>query len=323
MATLYRPVLIAALAVAGWGQTAGQTQETPVPVAQRPKPVRSLKAGATGGEMLQVRSGGHVAGFRPDRAYLAARDHALTVEFHGTPGVMPRQLNQAGSTLGDANTKVLYEDLWPGISLTYETNSRGITESTYRLATGANVANIRLRYNVPVSLERNGTLKFRFSTGYFTESSPEAWQEINGKRVPVPVAFKESNGEVGFQLGGYNPGYPLTIDPIFHWHTSRAEGAEGDAIAVDGAATSMCLAISNNGEERLPPPWLETGASIEGKTTCRFRSRPVGGFENECPFSNAGTQPSAASPQALSFQPSAFSPASAPPLIFALAARGS
>lgn len=168
--------------------------------------------------MLPIRSGGHLLGFRPDRAYLAARDHALTVEFHGTPGVMPRLLSQAGDRLGDlAHAKVLYEDLWPGISLIYETNSKGITESTYRLTIGADVANIRLRYNVPVSLERNGTLKFKFSTGYFTESSPEAWQEINGKRVSVAVAFRESNGEIGFRVGNHDPKYPLTIDPIFRW----------------------------------------------------------------------------------------------------------
>ena len=216
------------LATSGSGQVTGQPRGVSVP-AQRTSVARSLKIAAKTGEMLQLRSGGHVLGFRPDRAYLAARDHSLTVEFHGTPGVMPRLFNEAGNASGDvANVKVLYEDLWPGISLTYETNSKGITESTYRLATGADVANIRLRYNVPVSLEKNGTLKFKFSTGYFTESSPEAWQEINGKRVPVTVAFKESKGEVGFQLGSYDPKYPLTIDPIFSWHTSCAESAERD-----------------------------------------------------------------------------------------------
>lgn len=220
MGILYHSLIVAALPITSWAQTARQAQEALMSVPQRPKQAGRLKAGEASGDMLQVRSGGHVLGFRPDRAYLAARDHALTVEFHGTPGVMPRQLNQAGSTVGEANAKVLYEDLWPGISLTYETNSKGITESIYWLATGANVAKIRLFYNVPVSVEQNGTLKFRFSTGYFTESSPEAWQEINGKRVPVPVAFKESKGEVGFQLGRYDPKYPLTIDPVFRWHTS-------------------------------------------------------------------------------------------------------
>jgi hypothetical protein len=62
--------------------------------------------------MLQVRAGERMLAFGPDRAYLGARDHALTVEFHGTPGVMPRLLAQAGDILGGvANTRVFYEDL--------------------------------------------------------------------------------------------------------------------------------------------------------------------------------------------------------------------
>jgi len=210
---------IALLVTFASGQVAGQPREVSVP-AQRTSVAHSLKTATKTGEMIELRSGGHLLGFRPDRAYLAARDHALTVEFRGTPGVMPRLLDSSGSVANAAaNTKVFYEDLWPGISLTYETNSKGITESTYRLTTGADVANIRLRYNVPVSLEKNGTLKFKFSTGYFTESSPEAWQEINGKRVPVTAAFKKSNGEIGFQVGSYDPNYPLTIDPICRWQT--------------------------------------------------------------------------------------------------------
>jgi hypothetical protein len=208
---------IALLVILGFGQTAGQPKDVSAP-AQSTSIGHSLKTAAKSGEMIELRSGGQVLGFRPDRAYLAARNHALTVEFRGTPGTMPRLLDGAESASGDAaNPKVFYEDLWPGISLTYETNSQGITESTYTLAPGADVANIRFRYNVPVSVEKNGTLKFKFSSGYFTESSPEAWQEINGKRVPVTAAFREANGEVGFRLGSFDPRYPLTIDPIFQW----------------------------------------------------------------------------------------------------------
>jgi hypothetical protein len=206
------------MAAAGSGQTARSPQEVVVPVAQRINPAHSVKVSGAGGALLQVRLGERLLAFGTDRAFLAARDHTLTVEFRGTPGAMPRLLDPVKNTAGAANTKVLYEDLWPGISLTYETNSKGITESTYTLASGADVANIRLHYNVPVSLEENGTLKFKFSTGYFTESSPEAWQEINGKRVSVTVAFRESNGEVGFRLGNFDPRYPLTIDPICRWH---------------------------------------------------------------------------------------------------------
>jgi hypothetical protein len=36
-------------------------------------------------DMLQFKAGGHVVGFQSTRAYLVGLDHALSVEFVGTP----------------------------------------------------------------------------------------------------------------------------------------------------------------------------------------------------------------------------------------------
>jgi hypothetical protein len=167
--------------------------------------------------MLQLRSGAYAAGFLPGKAYLVSRGHALTVEFLGTPGVMPRILAEQGTTAGEAyiSQRVFYEDLWPGISLTFGLSPKGTCEATYVLVMGADVGKIRLRYNVPVELQEDGTLKFRFSTGSITESAPEAWQEINGKRASVTVSFTLVRGAVGFTLGSYDPRFPLTIDPNY------------------------------------------------------------------------------------------------------------
>jgi hypothetical protein len=128
---------------------------------------------------------------------------------------MPRTLAEQGTTAGDTylSQRVFYEDLWPGISLTFGLSPKGTCEATYVLVTSADVTKIRLRYNVPVELQQDGTLKFRFSTGSVTESAPEAWQEINGKRVSVAVSFTLVRGEVGFEVGTYDPRFPLTIDP--------------------------------------------------------------------------------------------------------------
>ena len=49
--------------------------------------------------------------------------------------------------------------------------------------------------------QKDGSLKFTFERGYLTESKPIAWQDINGKRIPVTVAFKVSGDEVGFSVG--------------------------------------------------------------------------------------------------------------------------
>lgn len=179
-------------------------------------PLAKVRAGLqAGGGMLELRSGTNVAAFLPAKAYLVLHGHALTVEFHGTPGVMPRMQGEPGAAFSESyfSQRVLYKDLWPGISLTFGLSPNGNCEATYVLVAGADVGKIRLRYNVPVGLQKDGTLKFRFSAGAATESAPEAWQDIEGKRASVAVSFTLAGGDVGFTLGAYDPRFPLTIDP--------------------------------------------------------------------------------------------------------------
>jgi len=53
---------------------------------------------ATSPSILQFKAGGHLLGFQPNGAYVVGMDHALSVEFLGTLGVMPR-------AAGDGETK--------------------------------------------------------------------------------------------------------------------------------------------------------------------------------------------------------------------------
>ena len=149
-------------------------------------------------------------------------DHALSVEFLGTSGVSPKATGESKAADQKSQLpalgKVIYPDLWEGISLVYEAKEDGIAESTYEIAAGMDVSRIRLRYNVPVELQGDGSLEFQFAPGYLTESPPVAWQEFDGKRVPVEVAFRVSDGEIGFSVGEYDRGHPLIIDPSYAWH---------------------------------------------------------------------------------------------------------
>ena len=45
--------------------------------------------------LLQFKAGNHILGFAPAKAYLASIDHALTIEFLGTKGVMPRAVGDS------------------------------------------------------------------------------------------------------------------------------------------------------------------------------------------------------------------------------------
>ncbi len=175
---------------------------------------RAVSREQTERTMLQLRSGNFQAGFLPDKAFLPIRGHALTVEFVGTPGVLPTVLADPGTPVNAAR-RVLYEDLWPGVSVSFTLSQTGVCEAAYTLAPGADAALIRLRYNVPARVQGDGTLRFQFSTGQVSESSPEAWQMAGERRKAIAVSFVIANGEVGFSVGNYDRSIPLIIDPAY------------------------------------------------------------------------------------------------------------
>jgi hypothetical protein len=175
---------------------------------------RAVSREQTERAMLQLRSGNYQAGFLPGKAFLPIRGYALTVEFVGTPGVLPMVLADPGTPVNAAR-RVLYEELWPGVSVSFTLSPDGVCEATYTLAPGADAGRIRLRYNVPARVQGDGTLRFQFSTGQVSESSPEAWQVVGAKRKAVAVSFMVSNGEIGFKIGDYDRNIPLIIDPAY------------------------------------------------------------------------------------------------------------
>jgi hypothetical protein len=203
--------------------------------------------------MQQRTAAGHVLGFQPDSLSVAGGDHVYRVEFAGAFPVTPLPDSPA-ATSGARQTlnRVSYPGLWPGITLLYDPTEEGIVRSTYLLEPGADPANIRLRYNKPVHLEPGGSLRIAYATGLMRESAPVAWQDIDGRRVPVAVAFRLADGpatrpEVGFSLGLYNPAHPLTIDPVLQWNTFLG-GAGNDSatsMALDGSGNIFVAGISS------------------------------------------------------------------------------
>lgn len=199
-------------------------------------------------QLAQFTAGGHVLGFQPDGVYVVGADHVLKVTFDGARSVAPVS-NQPPSSDGQAQPlcQVTYPCLWEGVSLTYQQVAEGIVKSSYLLEPGADVDQIRLRYNVPVQLDGGGRLLFGFETGQMSESVPVAWQEIGGQRVPVEVAFRLlSDHEVGFTVGEYNPAYPLVIDPTLLWNTflGSSDGDAGYGIALDGSGNVYVIGES-------------------------------------------------------------------------------
>ena len=196
------------------------------------KPAQSVETG-----LMQFTSGGHALGFASSGIYAATGTHALRVDFVEANPVQPMADSPAGAN--GLLSRVTYSNLWPGISLTYDAPVGNILRSTYTLQPGADSKSIRLRYNAPLSLNKDGTLQIAFQNGNMLESAPIAWQEMGGKRVPVDVRFSLSAAgyTVAFNVGAYNPHYALTIDPGLTWNSFLGGSLDdyGRSLALDAS----------------------------------------------------------------------------------------
>ena len=75
---------------------------------------------------------------------------------------------------------VHYEGVWPGVALTFrQDNSR--MEVEYELAPGAAIGEIRLRFSGNATIESDGSLLVRSSTGEFRERKPVFYQESSSR----------------------------------------------------------------------------------------------------------------------------------------------
>lgn len=189
-------------------------------------------------DLLQFKQSNHVIGFAPDSIYAASGDHVLRIEFTGAGNILPEPAYAEGFETASSMRQVAYRNLWQGIDLVYEPAANGIVESTWSIAPGIDPGRIQMRYNSTVKIEENGSLRIDFASGWMQESSPIAWQDIEGKRHAVSVAFRKiDDNAIGFAIGDYDPDYPLKIDPTMQWNTFM--GAYlwdvGYAIAVDTA----------------------------------------------------------------------------------------
>ena len=189
-------------------------------------------------------SGGHVLGFDSAGYFASNGTYALRVRFEGASGGSGSVVGNATDTEVSRSTArevpefqgIAYTDVWPGIDVEYDAPKGGIARSTWTVAPGVSPGAIRLRYNRPVALSENGSLQVRFETGVLTESAPIAWQEVDGRRDPVKVAFATVDEDlVGFTVGAYRSELPLVIDPTLEWNTflGGAGSDSGRAIAVD------------------------------------------------------------------------------------------
>jgi hypothetical protein len=163
--------------------------------------------------------------------------------------------------------QLAYHNVYDGIDVVYHGQPRQL-EYDFVVAPGADPGAIALAFTGAdrVGLDAGGALELETRAGTVTQARPFAYQEVNGARQEVASRFVLHGAQVGFQVGAYDPGRPLVIDPTvvyafpFYNPNNVADIAWG--IAADGAGNSYICGQTGNGL-RPPDPNANNAAFVE------------------------------------------------------------
>lgn len=107
---------------------------------------------------------------------------------------------------------VNYSDVWTGVAMTFR-EEKSLLKVEYTVGAGADLREIRLRFDGEATVESDGSLRVRSATGEFREEKPFLYQEAPSGRTEVPGGFvRTADGLISFRAD-YNHSKPLVIDP--------------------------------------------------------------------------------------------------------------
>jgi len=170
--------------------------------------------------VLKYQVDGHFLAFAKNKVITTTTDFILVEQFINAQTIMPYAEPDQQSK--EKLKKVTYHNLWQGINLYYQGSENGISESFWEITPQTKVNQIQVHYNLPFSIQKNGSLHFQNPNkkGWFSLSAPKAWQNINQQKIPVQVAFTQIDQQtLGYELGKYNSQYKVIIDPVLNWNT--------------------------------------------------------------------------------------------------------
>jgi uncharacterized repeat protein (TIGR01451 family) len=143
--------------------------------------------------------------------------------------------------------RVRYQDVYPGVDLVYY-GSDGRLEYDLEVGQGSDPKAIGLHFEGAdhLTLSHEGNLELEIGSGSVALEAPRAYQERQGKRVPVEARFVlRAGNEVGFELGAYDRSQKLVIDPVLSYSSFLGgSGNEACSTITGGAVASGCPAIS-------------------------------------------------------------------------------
>jgi hypothetical protein len=156
---------------------------------------------------------------------------------------------------------VTYQGVYQGTDVSYHGN-QGSLEYDFNVHPGASVGAIQLAFQGQqgLSLDGQGNLVIQTAAGPLVEQAPMAYQvNADGSHTAVTSSYVlEGNGQVGFQVGPYDHGQTLVIDPTLSY-SSYLDRIWG--VAVDSAGDAYLA--GDNSISKMNP----TGTALIYNTT--------------------------------------------------------
>lgn len=153
--------------------------------------------------------------------------------------------------------RVKYHSVYPGIDVVYYGNQREL-EFDIDVAPSANLAMLRLKIagvhhrKVDLSIDRQGDLVVRTRAGDVQFRKLHAYQPdgkgSGGKKFLQARYILEKDGQVGFDVRGYNRAKPLVIDPVLVYSTylGGTDYNYATGIAVDSSGNTYITGYTSS-----------------------------------------------------------------------------
>jgi len=133
--------------------------------------------------------------------------------------------------------RVEFLGVYPGIDLAYY-GRQGQLECDFIVAPGADPRTIAVSLEGADSpaVAADGSLVLSVGSQPVRFDKPVVYQRLAGVKKPISARYRlKSGNEIGFEVGAYEAGKPLVIDPVLNFSTylGGSLGDQGTGIAVD------------------------------------------------------------------------------------------
>jgi hypothetical protein len=144
-------------------------------------------------------------------------------------------------------------DVWPGVHVSMRAHGKNV-EKIFTVQPGADPSRIRMRVTGAYSLRpgRSGDLVAATGIGDVMLTRPVAFQERDGARLGIAVAYEARGDVYGFRLGAYDSDLPVIIDPLLQATYLGGSGSEvANALVIHPASGDVYVA-GNTGSTNFP-----------------------------------------------------------------------